>query len=363
MIQSNPPSSHPRPQTIADIGELALIERLKAFCAAGAIGDDAALMTVQPGHRLVVTSDMLTEGVHFSDRTTPPYAVGWRATAANLSDLAAMGADPIGITISLGLPPQTPYAWLEALYQGMADCLKSYGGAIYGGDLCRCDQRTVAITALGEVRSEQAIRRHTATAGQIVVVTGAHGASRAGLAVLLGELDPEQLNFDNAAETVQTWIKAHQMPVPRFDAIARLSQLIGSGGENCEPVTGMDSSDGLANALLQISASSGVGMDVVRSHIPLPPGLSTAVSPEIALEWALYGGEDFELVLCLSPKLAQAFIASGCATAIGTTTDTGIVQLVESRDNQFETNNAETEREPLVQPFVQPIVHRDFQHF
>ncbi len=344
----------PDHETIADIGELALIERLKTFCAEGAIGDDAALMTVQPGYRLVVTSDMLTDGVHFSDRTTPPYSVGWRATAANLSDLAAMGATPIGITVSLGLPRQTPYAWVEALYQGIADCLKAHGGAIFGGDLCRCAQRTISITALGEVLPDQAIYRHTATAGQVIVVTGAHGASRAGLALLSKELDFEAV----AAEDAAAWIKAHQMPVPRLDAIARLRQLVKSNGDDAT-ITGMDSSDGLANALLQISHSSGVGMDVVRwrspstggSHIPLPPRLTAAVGPKTALEWALYGGEDFELVLCLPCDLAQSFIATGFATAIGITTDTGIMQLVPSGDEASRADD------------VIPIHHKAFQHF
>ena len=87
------PADLSRPSnTIADLGELALIEKIKPFCAAGAIGDDAAIMRTRPEHKLVVTTDMLTENVHFSGRTTPPYTVGWRAAAANLADIAAMGA-------------------------------------------------------------------------------------------------------------------------------------------------------------------------------------------------------------------------------------------------------------------------------
>ncbi len=328
-------------ETIAEIGELALIERLKAFCPAGVVGDDAALMRAQPGYELAVTTDMLTEGVHFSDRTTPPYSVGWRAIVANLSDLAAMGAAPLGVTLSLGLPKQTPWAWIEELYQGISDCLENYGGVIYGGDLCRCSHRVLSITALGEVRPEQAIYRHTATAGMSVMVTGPHGGSRAGLAVLL-----EELQFDRTAEYVQAWIKAHQRPVPRFDAIAALHRL--AEQETTYPViAGMDSSDGLANALLQMSSSSGVGMDVVRSHIPLPPGLSDTVGSETALDWALYGGEDFELVLCLSPELAQKFMQTGFATVIGITTNTGIVQIFPSKESHSGT----------------PITHKSFQHF
>ena len=334
-------------ETIAEIGELALIERLKAFCPAGVVGDDAALVRVQPGYELAVTTDMLTEGVHFSDRTTPPYSVGWRATAANLSDLAAMGATPLGITLSLGLPKQTSWAWIKELYQGISDCLENYGGVIYGGDLCRCSQRTLSITALGEVLPDRAIYRHTATAGMSVVVTGPHGGSRAGLAVLLQELE-----VDRTDSCAQVWIGAHQRPVPRFDAIAQLRRLIEQNGHDPYPtIAGMDSSDGLANALLQISQNSGVGMDVVRSHIPLPPGLSDRVGPETALDWALYGGEDFELVLCLPPALAQEFIQTGFATSIGITTSTGAVQIFPSTNSGSDSGSAT------------PITHKSFQHF
>lgn len=323
-----------RAQTIAEIGELALIEQIKAFCAEGAVGDDAAIMRVQAGYSLVVTTDMLSENVHFSDRTTPPYSVGWRATAANLSDLAAMGADPIGITVALGLPPKTTWAWTEDFYRGVTDCLSAHGGEIFGGDLCRAEQQIVSITALGEVKPQQAIRRDAASVGMTVVVSGPHGASRAGLAALLGEIEPAN---------AQDWIRAHQMPVPRFDAVERLRELNGAGAA----ITGMDSSDGLANALLQLSASSQVGMDIRQAQIPLPPGLSESVGPETALEWALYGGEDFELVLCLPPDLAQRFVQAGGATAIGTTTRTNEVRLFPSEGGG----------EGKI------LSHRSFQHF
>lgn len=321
--------------TVAEIGELALIERLRPFCAA-VVGDDAALLAVPPEHQLVVTSDLLVDTVHFSDRTTPPFTVGWRAVAANLSDLAAMGAQPLGITVALGLPGETPWLWLQALYQGMADCLAAHGGAIIGGDICRAQQRTVAITALGQVRPERAIRRDTAVPGMSVVVSGPHGASRAGLAVLLGELE--------SSAATQGWIRAHQQPVPRFDVIEHLHRLTPLESPK---VAGMDSSDGLANALLQISHSSRVGMMIERDRIPLPPGLSTAVGAQTALDWALYGGEDFELVLCLPTDLAQQVTQQGRAIAIGTTTDTDLVQLVSSD----------------LDPATVTITHKGFQHF
>ncbi|MEM8502492.1 MAG: thiamine-phosphate kinase [Cyanobacteria bacterium P01_D01_bin.1] len=332
--------------TIADIGELVLIERLKPYCQADAIGDDAAILDVSPGCKLVATTDVLVEGVHFSEQTTPPYSIGWRAIAANLSDLAAMGAQPLAVTVGLGLPGYTPLHWIEELYRGMAECLGRYGGAIVGGDLCKATAQTVSITALGEVQPPQVIRRDTATPGMTVVVTGTHGASRAGLALLLDELTLSEDDKTFAA----AWIRAHQLPVPRFDAIAALKQILEgqpiTGAHS--PVAGMDSSDGLANALLQLSSSSGVGMDVVRSQIPLPPGLSSAVGPETALSWALYGGEDFELVLCMPPQVAEKLTQTPFGIAIGTTTDASAVRL-------FATKNS-TEAETILK-------HQSFQHF
>jgi len=339
--------------TIADIGEIALIEKLKSFCAKDAIGDDAALMNVEPNHRLVVTTDMLTENVHFSGRTTPPYSVGWRAAAANLADVAAMGASPLGVTVGLGLPGHTPWPWVEELYRGMEDCLKAHGGAIYGGDLCRAMQRTVSITALGQVRPQQVISRSSAVPGMTVIVTGPHGASRAGLALLLEELDlTANGSAGDSMGNAKEWIRAHQLPVPRFDALACLRKLIENQAKETDKqsyptITGMDSSDGLANALLQMSESSKVGIEVVRSQIPLPTGLSAAVGDETALKWALHGGEDFELVLCLPPDLASKFTETHFATAIGTTTDTGIVKIVETAGSDVGTR----------------LAHQSFQHF
>ncbi|MGD1900399.1 MAG: thiamine-phosphate kinase [Phormidesmis sp.] len=359
------PADLSRPSnTIAELGELALIERLKPFCADGSIGDDAAVMSTRPNHNLVVTTDMLTENVHFSGRTTPPYSVGWRAAAANLADVAAMGAMPLGVTVGLGLPGHTPLKWVEELYRGMTDCLHAYGSAIVGGDLCRSIQRTISITAMGEVPPPQTIHRHSAVPGMTVVVTGPHGASRAGLALLLEELE---LGSDNVDATLlnepstphlppssgligqaKSWIKAHQMPVPRFDALKDLRRLIEKTPYDVYPtVTGMDSSDGLANALLQISDSSRVGMDIIRSDIPLPAGLSAAVGAETALKWALHGGEDFELVLCLPADIAKAFTQTRFAIAIGTTTDSGIVRLLPSKHSKMGS----------------PITHKSYQHF
>ncbi len=297
---------------VRDLGEQALLKRLQSFCPPELIGDDAALLSPDPGQSLVVTTDLLIDGVHFSDRTTSAADAGWRAAAANLSDLAAMAAEPLGITVGLALPGATDLAWVEGLYQGLVDCLRPYQTPIVGGDICRSQVITVAITALGQVQSSQAIRRATAQPGDVILVTGTHGASRAGLELLL---HPEQGQGLTSSDRLAL-IQSHQRPTPRLDAVQIIRDL-GKPGR----IAGMDSSDGLADALLQICRASRVGAKLERNLIPFPPCLTAWISEAEAIDWALYGGEDFELVLCLPRPQAQALMTQlAGATVVGTIT-------------------------------------------
>jgi thiamine-monophosphate kinase len=297
--------------TVQDIGEQGLLKRVQAFCPRAIVGDDAAVLPTQPGKSIVITSDVLVDGVHFSDRTTPPESAGWRAIAANLSDLAAMGASPLGITVGLGLPKTTSVEWVERLYRGMTDCLAQFGGAIVGGDLCRSPVITLAITALGEVDPQFVITRSTSQPGDAILVTGNHGSSRAGLEMLL--------NSDRSPDRDRL-IRAHQYPIPRFD----IPQIVSR-------VAGMDSSDGLADAVLQICRMSRVGAQFDRALIPIDSVLQQWVSKEQSIEWALYGGEDFELVLCLPLEDAKLWVKQVKGSAIvGEITSDPIVRLIDS---------------------------------
>lgn len=281
---------------VSDIGERGLLEILQKFCPADIIGDDAAVLDFPPDRSLVVTTDALVNNVHFSDVTTSPEDVGWRAAAANLSDLAAMGADSIAITVGLALPPDLSVNWVERLYRGINDCLQRYNTPIVGGDICRASEISVSITALGSVAKDGAIRRSSARVGDSIVITGYHGLSRAGLELLLHPETGRNLSEKNR----EILIQAHQRPKPRLDCLPYLQQNV-----KRSKIAGMDSSDGLADALLQICRCSGVGAAIDR--IPLSPALVEYVSPEQALDWALYGGEDFELVLCVSEEFAGEF--------------------------------------------------------
>ena len=366
-------------QFVRDIGEQGLLERLQRFCPKDIVGDDAAVLPFpDSGQSLVVTTDVLVDGVHFSDRTTSPEDVGWRAAAANLSDLAAMGASPLGITVGLSVTGDTSVSWVERVYQGLTDCLQQYNTEIVGGDVVRSPLISLAITAFGQVSPCRVIRRSAARVGDAIVVTGVHGASRAGLELLL---KPE-LGQNLSASERSRLIQAHQRPKPRLDVLPILWEILDcqslphltrqeqqsllifppyqggtEGGQEQEgepkpeiPVAGMDSSDGLADAVVQICRASGVGATIERTWMPLPSDLSKLVSPEQASEWALYGGEDFELVLCLPPEQAKAFVKQlgGGAAIIGKITSNHKVWLTD-------TTGADAD-EVLAQ-------NRGFQHF
>jgi thiamine-monophosphate kinase len=280
---------------VKNLGEQGLLERLHRFCPADVVGDDGAILAIAPHKSIVVTTDVLVDQVHFSDRTTSPFDVGWRAVAANLSDLAAMGAKPLGITVGLSLPGATPVSWIESVYQGMSACLKIYHTPLVGGDVCRSTVVSLAITALGEVSPQRAICRHQAQPGDAIVITGLHGLSRGGLELLL---NPDRANVLTPEESDRL-IAAHQRPRPRLDVLDYLREMP-------EPVAiaGMDSSDGLGDAIQQLCQRSGVGAIIEGSSIQVFSGLTKLMGYHTAWTWVFQGGEDFELVLCMPESAA-----------------------------------------------------------
>ena len=357
---------------IKDIGEQGLLRILQKFCPAEIVGDDCAVMATNPHQSLAITTDMLVDGVHFSDRTTGPYYAGWRAAAANLSDLAAMGARPLAVTVALAVTADTAVEWVEEFYRGMTACLQEYHTPIVGGDVVRSPVVTVAITAFGQVEFDHTIRRSNARSNWAIVATGVHGASRAGLELLLNpEFGQNLREVDRASLIV-----AHQRPKPRLDVLPIVWEILGSeaamepplspplgkGGKqdfnspplskggpgevNSPPlskggpggvqspiaIAGMDSSDGLADAIIQICRASGVGAKVDRPKIPIPDIFSEIISTEKALDWALYGGEDFELVLFLPIANAQLLVEQigNGAAIVGIATDSTDIWLTDS---------------------------------
>jgi thiamine-monophosphate kinase len=288
--------------SLAELGEWALIDRLAAFAPPGQFLDDGALLDL--ASPVVVSTDVLVEGVHFSDASTSGFDVGWRAAAANISDLAAMGCRRCsGLTVGLVAPGDTSWSWVEAVYTGVRACLEAHGGELLGGDCSTGGQRLLAITALGSLARTPAgepapIRRCDGRPGDRLVSTGWHGLSRLGLDLLLGVqgegLDP------GLAERA---IAAHQRPRPRLDAVAALHA--SRPAEQPWRVGGTDSSDGLAAAARAIARTSGCRSLLERRRLPLDPAMAALPRAE---DLCLGGGEDFELVLALEPAWAESLV-------------------------------------------------------
>jgi thiamine-monophosphate kinase len=290
---------------LRDLGEWELLRRLSAYAPPGQFADDAALLNEQGGRQLVVNTDVLVEGVHFSDATIGPQDLGWRAAAANLSDLAAMGCTSVaGITVALVAPGETAWSWVEGVYEGFREALTCHGGHLLGGDCSSGSQRLLSITALGHLSRGGAIQRGDGSPGDWLMSSGPHGLSRLGLALLLNELQPAQVDA-LTPELRHQAIRAHRRPQPRLDVVEALHSSRPPG----QPwrVGGTDSSDGLAAAVQAIAAASGCSAALQRRNLPLEPGLAQLEQGEA---WCLGGGEDFELVLALEPGWAQALIAS-----------------------------------------------------
>ena len=287
-------------ETLADLGEAELLLRLAGFAPVGQLDDDTACLGADP-RPLLVNTDVLVDGIHFSDGTTAPMDAGWRAVAANLSDLAASGADHVdGITVALVAPGTTPWSWVNGLYEGIAAALEQHGGVLLGGDCSTGSQRLISITALGRLGPLR-LHRNAARPGDVLVTSGPHGLSRLGLALLQND---RLLQDGDLPETLKAAAVAqHRRPIPRFDALKALV--------NCKPAHlpwragGTDSSDGLLAAIQALCSSSGCGAELDHARLPRPgqwpPG-------EPWDRWCMTGGEDFELVLSLPEDWAEAWL-------------------------------------------------------
>lgn len=287
-------------ETLGQLGENELLHRLARFAPAGQLDDDTAQVHTNEGE-LLINTDVMVEGIHFSEDTTTPKDVGWRCVTANLSDLAASGVDQIlGITVGLVVPPETPWDWVEKVYLGIEAALKQFGGTLLGGDCSRGDQRLLAITALGTLGPVR-LHRSQAQPGDSLVVSGPHGLSRLGLALLRSDplieaaLLPDKLK--------QKAIEAHQHPQPCLKALHAL--------QTCKPeelpwrAGGTDSSDGLLAAVQGLCRSSGCRAILDPTGLPKDPDWPLGQHWD---SWCLNGGEDFELILSLPPKWATAWL-------------------------------------------------------
>lgn len=268
-------------------GEFTLIEHLvrdvdDVQVLVGA-GDDAAVLDVGGEKRLIVTTDMLCEGDHFRLDWFSPRQVGAKAMVSNVSDIAAMGATPTYAFVSISLTEQTTVEWMEEFYKGLYDVADEFGFFIIGGDTTHSSVITVSITLLGEVEPKHLRLRSQAKMGDVIVVTGDLGKSKAGLELLL-----------KGVENIRG-------SMPHLEPRCRLTEarLIAPHAHAM-----IDVSDGLASEVNHLCAASGVGARIYAEKVPiaaLTEGAAQTCGHD-PLEYALSGGEDYELVFTIEEE-------------------------------------------------------------
>ncbi len=251
------------------------------------LGDDAAVVA-PGGGELVLTTDLLVEGVHFESGSISAHDLGAKSVTVNLSDIAAMAASPRFALVALGVPPDTDAAWVMELYGGMRDVCAEYAVAVVGGDTNRSERVTVSVAVVGEVAPGRAVLRSGAGVGDRIVVTGSLGAAAGGLALSKAE-GPVA-----GAALSEPW--GHRLAEALARPTARVgeAQILARSGVTAM----MDLSDGLAKDLSRLCLASDVGARITIQDVPVAPALvHGAEALEIdAVALALSGGEDYELL-------------------------------------------------------------------
>lgn len=279
------------------------------------IGDDAAVLR-QTSKDFVTAVDVFVEGIHFTKETMSPFQIGFRALAANLSDLAAMGATPTSMLVAVVIPETWSTKEIGAVFDGVNHLAHIFQVDLIGGDTVSGAAFTLSITVIGDVEKDKARYRSDAKDGDIVFVTGNLGDSRAGFHMLTEPGPYENKNY---------FINRHQMPMPRIkfaDALSTISRLSLN-----------DISDGIANEAREVAEASNVSLFLYDEMIPINTSLQQFPS-SLQHQWKYFGGEDFELVGTVSPNEWSA--VQGAAEQTNTKiTRVGYVTLNESDQSKI----------------------------
>lgn len=255
------------------------------------IGDDCAVIRKDGSRVWLLTMDTLIESVHFDSSFHPPEKLGRKAVAVNVSDVGAMGGQPVFVLLSAGLPHGFDEAWLQAFTRGLTDACRAYGCCLIGGDtVASPGGLTFTLTVIGEAEADQVVYRSGARPGDTVWVSGVLGWAAAGLELLSAGLAPDDRAFDPFREK-------HLNPQARV-ALGR--HLAASGLVHAM----MDLSDGLATDLAHLCQQSAVGARLHAQDLPGVEALAAAagLTGSDPLRWAISGGEDYELLFTASPE-------------------------------------------------------------
>jgi thiamine-monophosphate kinase len=310
--------------TVSELTERELVARIQERLSPAppwlivGIGDDAAVVEPERNRLEVFTVDAAIDGVHFDRRFTPPDAIGYRALAMNLSDLAAMGASPRLALLSFSLPADLPCDVFDGIVSGMAALVVEHGVTVAGGNLTRTPgPLAIEITAVGTVKRRSVLTRSLARPGDEVYVTGSIGAAAAGLQMLKGT------DENRVAACVARYLR----PSARLKAGSLL-------GRNRAASACVDLSDGLADGVARIAESSRVGITLEEAALPIDTDARAwfVANGQDPLHAAISGGDDYELLFTARPRsrgrLAAAQRHGGVPiTRIGVCTGDGALSI------------------------------------
>lgn len=326
---------------LSNLGEFALIEHLtKNFkinhkSTIKGIGDDAAVLDFD-NKKVVVTTDLLVEGVHFDLSYMPLKHLGYKAVMVNLSDVYAMNAQATQITVSIAVSNRFPLEALEELYAGIETASKLYNIDVIGGDTTSSTKGLlISITALGEVSGEDVVYRKGAKPNDLLVVSGDLGGAYMGLQVLEREKEVYKVNPNSQPDLEPyTYIVERQLkPEARKDIIKLLKDL------EVKPTSMIDISDGLSSEIIHLCTNSNVGCDLYENKIPLDPQVISTCE-EFNLDSttvALNGGEDYELLFTVSQEDFPKIKANPNLSIIGYITEASIgMHLVTRAETKIE---------------------------
>jgi thiamine-monophosphate kinase len=312
---------------VHEAGEFGLIEMIaKTVGKTGSdkvligIGDDAACWRAEGLQ--IATIDTLIEDIHFNFKNITWRELGWKSMAVNLSDIAAMGGQPLYALISLGIPGDTETESVIDLYKGMLDLAKKFEVRIIGGDTVGSPVTAITLTIIGETGDEDRIlKRSAAKPGDLIAVTGTFGASAAGL-----DMMQRRLSFNK--KTDATLREAHFKPSPRIEE----GQTLAKYGVKAA----IDVSDGLLGDLEKLCLASGVGAQLYSDRIPIHPAVSESFGNE-ALKLALTGGEDYELIFTAPQKVVNVIKRKlKCpVTVVGEIVKSKSVEVLDEDGNEF----------------------------
>lgn len=280
------------PGSLAELGEFGLIDRVTREMASGpqvvvGPGDDAAVVTASDG-RVVVTTDLLVEGVHFRRDWSSPVDIGRKAAAANLADIAAMGAVPTALVVGFGAPGDLPAAWAVQCTAGIREEAGAVRAVIVGGDVVAADRVTIAITALGDLQGRPPVLRSGARPGDVLAVSGRLGWSAAGLAIL-----------SRGFRAPKVLVDAHRFPEPPYAD--------GPKAATAGATAMIDVSDGLIADARHMAESSGVDVAITTADWDIPEPIAAAAAAQHVdpRQWMLTGGEDHALLATFPPKVRR----------------------------------------------------------